>query len=143
MFKKFGSTKAEMIKKYEELIKMKLPEDYKLFLMETNGGSFSDIHHTFYVTELEKEFPIDVLFGLQLNRNLDLEFWFKEYKEYLVECSAIIGDSLGVGLIVMIWEDDWKGIFLWDHCLALEQSTEEDCIYRIADDFDSFLKMLM
>ena len=36
----------------------------------------------------------------------------------------------------------WKGVFLWDHCLELEQSTEEDCLYRISDNFDLFFNSL-
>ena len=143
MFEKFGSTVVAKIKKCEELLDMEFPQDYKQFLLETNGGAFEDGSHKFYVAELKQEFSIDVLFGLGLDRNLDVEFWYKEYADDLVECSAIIGDSMGVGLIVMIWEDDWKGIFLWDHALELEESTEDDCLYRIADDFDSFLKTLM
>jgi len=143
MFKKFGITNEEKIKKYEELINMELPISYKKFLIETNGGSFEDMEHKFYVSELREEFIIDVMFGLNQDRNIDLEFWFNEYKDDLIECTAIIGDSLGTGLIVMIMAEDMKGIFLWDHCFELETSTEDNCIYKIADDFESFLEMVM
>ena len=52
------------------------------------------------------------------------------------------GNSINAGLILLIWQDDWKGVFLWDHCLELEQSTEEDCLYRISDNFDLFFNSL-
>lgn len=50
---------------------------------------------------------------------------------------------MDAGLILLIWQDDWQGVFLWAHCLQLEQLTEEDCLYRIADNFKSFFEMLV
>ena len=68
--------------------------------------------------------------------------WYNEYDEELSETTIIIGNTINAGLILLIWEDDWKGIFLWDYCLELEQSTEEDCLYRISDCFEAFLNSL-
>ena len=85
---------------------------------------------------------IDVLFGFNQVRSLCLNSWYNEYGEELPEETIIIGNSINAGLILLIWQDDWKGVFLWDHCLELEQSTEEDCLYRISDNFDLFFNSL-
>lgn len=118
MFKKFNGANSDSIKEYEELIQMELPQDYREFLLNTNGGCFEDELHTFWVEELKENIGIDVLFGFNQERSLSLSTWYNEYRE------------------------DLKGIFLWDHCLELEQSTEEDCLYRIADSFEEFLSKM-
>lgn len=142
MFKEFGGKITADISEYENRIKMQIPDDYKEFLIRTNGGQFIDEVHTFWVNELQQEIGIDVLFGLGLARSLCLNEWHEEYSDDLPENTIIIGNSINAGLILLIWQEDWKGIFLWDHCLDLEQSTEEDCLYRITDRFDLFSGML-
>lgn len=142
MFKKFNGANNSIINQFENYVKMKLPKDYREFLLNTNGGHFDEEIHTFWVEELQQNIGIDVLFGLNQVRSLCLNDWYDEYSEDLLENTIIIGDSINSGLILLIWQDDWKGIFLWDHCLELEQSTEEDCLYRIADQFDLFFDSL-
>lgn len=138
MFKKFGGNIKEKIEQYEKSLKTKFPEDYKKFIINTNGGQFVDEIHTFWVEEIKQDIGIDVLFGFEQVRSLNLINWYEEYCEELPENTIIIGNSINAGLLLLIWQDDWQGIFLWDHCLELEQSTEEDCLYRIENQFDKF-----
>lgn len=142
MFKKFDGVVSHNIEEFENNIKMKLPKDYKEFLLNTNGGQFVEEVYGFWVEELKQNIGIDVLFGFNHARSLCLNNWYDEYSEDLLENTIIIGNSINSGLILLIWQDDWKGIFLWDHCLELEQSTEDDCLYRIADRFDLFFNSL-
>ena len=142
MFKKFGGALDNDIIQFENHVGMELPKDYRQFLLNTNGGHFVEEIHTFWVEELKQDIGIDVLFGFHDARSLCLNNWYDEYSEDLLENTIIIGNSISSGLILLIWQDDWKGIFLWDHCLELEQSTEEDCLYRIVDQFDLFFNSL-
>ena len=142
MFKKFGGEISNKIEEYESIVSMKLPDDYKQFLVNTNVGQFVNEIHTFWVEELKQDIGMDVLFGFDNLRSLCLTNWYEEYIEDLPENTIIIGNSINAGLILLIWQDDWKGIFLWDHCLDLEQSTEEDCLYRIANAFNLFYASL-
>ena len=128
MFKKFDGIIVDEVICYEETVKMKLPKDYKEFLLDTNGGQFIDEIHMFWVDELKENIGIDVLFGFNPVRSLCLNSWYNEYGDELPEETIIIGNSIKV--------------FLWDHCLELEQSTEEDCLYRISDNFDLFFNSL-
>ena len=143
MFNAFGEVNRNLLEEYQRIVKMQLPIDYKDFLESTNGGSFSEGEHLFKVDELDEKFAMDVLFGLQHVRSLNLIDWYNEYADEMIEDTLIIGNSIGAGLILLIWQEDWKGIFLWDHCLQLEQSTEEDCLYRICGSFKLFWEMIM
>ena len=142
MFRKFGGEISDKLEEYERTVDMKLPNDYRQFLVNTNGGQFVNEIHTFWVEELKQDIGIDVLFGFNNLRSLCLINWYKEYVEDLPQNTIIIGNSINAGLILLIWQDDWKGIFLWDHCLDLEQSTQDDCLYRIADEFALFCSSL-
>ena len=142
MFKKFGGEISKKIEQYERIVNTKLPNDYRQFLVNTNGGQFVNELHTFWVEELKQDIGIDVLFGFDNARSLCLTNWFEEYAEDLPQNTIIIGNSINAGLILLIWQTDWKGIFLWDHCLDLEQSTQDDCLYRIADTFNLFYRSL-
>ena len=63
MFKQFGGKNFHKIEEYESIINMKLPNDYKQFLVNTNGGQFVNELHTFWVEELKQDIGIDALFG--------------------------------------------------------------------------------
>ena len=52
MFKQFGGEIFDKIEEYESIINMKLPNDYKQFLVNTNGGQFVNELHTFWIEEL-------------------------------------------------------------------------------------------
>lgn len=142
MFKTFGGEINEKLQQYENSIQMNLPEDYRQFLIETNGGIFKNEEYSFWVEEIQEFIPIDVLFGFHQMRSLCLNTWYQEYEYELLENTTIIGDTSCYGLILLIWQKDWKGIYLWDHCLELENSTEEYCIYKIADNFESFFRSI-
>ena len=142
MFKKFDGEISHKLEQYEKDTNMKLPADYKQFLMRTNGGQFINEIYTFWVEKLEMNIGVDVLFGFNSSRSLCLTTWYKEYVDELPENAIIIGNSINAGLILLIWQIDWKGVFLWDLSLDLEQSTEENCLYRIADNFNQFYSSL-
>ena len=142
MFKDFDGTVIVEVIQFEETVKMKLPNDYKEFLLDTNGGQFTDEIHLFWVDELKENIGMDVFFGFNQARSLCLYDWYNEYAVELPEETVIIGYSINAGLILLIWQEEWKGVFLWDHCLELEQSTEEDCLYLISDTFEEFLNAL-
>jgi len=139
MFKKFNGNVSKDIKMFEKNVKMKLPDDYKNFMLHNNGGVFVDEMHTFWVEELQETICIDVLFGFNLEFGLNLADWYEEYFDDLLDDMIIIGNTVNAGLLLLVWQDDWKGIYLWDNCLEFEQSTEEECIYKISDRFDTFM----
>lgn len=142
MFKKFDGANEKLIKEFEEEIKFELPIDYSEFLLETNGGTFDNFENGFMIESNNEEIQMDSLFGFKDERSLNLINWYKEYKLELPENTLIIGNTYGAGLILLIWKNDIKGVYLWGDSLELENSTEDSCTYKIADSFNDFIDMI-
>ncbi|MGD6793096.1 SMI1/KNR4 family protein [Metabacillus indicus] len=138
--KKYGMADELAIKDFELVIGFSLPVDYRKFLSSYNGGSFKD--SSFIVTELNEELQLHVLYGLDVDKGLDLRTWYDEFEEDLIPNSIIIGHDYGSGIILLINDSDFKGVYYWDHSFDFPQSNEEENTYKIADSFEGFLNML-
>lgn len=69
-----------------------LPDDYKQFLRDYAKIRYS----TFFVKDLNKAIPLDILYGLGVDQSFDLFAWNEEYKDDLIPNSIIIGDDPGL-----------------------------------------------
>ncbi|UZQ51671.1 SMI1/KNR4 family protein [Clostridium kluyveri] len=135
----FGGASLEAIKNFEKSIGFSLPEDYKQFLIEYNGEARVR-YSTFKVEELNENIPLDVLYGLGVEKKqLDLQKVNDEYIDDMLPNCIIIGDDLGAGMIVLINDDDYEGVYYWDHSFHFAQSSEEENIYKVADSFKAFI----
>jgi len=138
---KFNGVPNEKIIEFESKIGFKLPDDYVRFLQEVNGGVPRKRYSLFNVKELNREIPLDVLFGLEVNdASFDLSKIYDEFSDDLLENSLIIGDDPGGGFIVLIAN---KGIYYWDHTYYFEESSDEKNIYFIANNFTEFINGLI
>lgn len=136
----FGGASLEAIKNFEKSIGFSLPEDYKQFLIEYNGGTARVRYSTFKVEELNENIPLDVLYGLGVEKKqLDLQKVNDEYIDDMLPNCIIIGDDPGAGMIVLINDDDYEGVYYWDHSFHFAQSSEEENIYKVADSFKAFI----
>lgn len=142
MLKKFGTVDNKKLSELEKKVNMKLPEDYKKYLEETNGGTTDGEIICFHVEGLNEEIALDILYGIDLKFGLNILDWCNEYNQDLLESMIIIGHAMETGIILLINQNDWKGIYLWDNCLDYDESTEEECIYKISDSFDEFINGL-
>ena len=139
--KKFKSISDDKIRNFESKIGFKLPDDYTQFLREVNGGVPKKRYSLFFVKELNREVPLDVLFGLEVDdTSCDLIEIFDEFSDDLLENSLIIGDDPGGGFIVLISN---KGIYYWDHAYHFKESSDEKNIYFIANNFTEFINSLI
>lgn len=142
--KPFGKVKKEDITKIEKMFDVILPNDYKEFLSNYNGGTvlnneFNEIH----LSDINSDINIDVLYGIHTgNTNFDIEYWTSEYAEDLLEKTIIIGDSLQHGFIVLICDGTNDGIYYYDDSYYFDISNDESNVYLIADTFDEFWKSL-
>lgn len=134
----FGKATQEMVNAFEQHIGFSLPEDYRKFLLEYNGGTPLVKYAAFTIEELNEDIPLDVLLGLGIN-NLDLQKRNDDYMDDLLPHCVIIGDDPGSGMIVLIDDPEMKGVYYWDHSFNFEQSNEDDNIYKIADSFQEFV----
>lgn len=138
--KSYGTVDEITINKFEVEIGFSLPEDYKNFLVNYNGGSFKESN--FFVAELNEEIPLHVLYGLGVDKGLDLNTWYDEYEEDLIKGSIIIGHDFGSGIIVLINDLETKGVYYWDHSFHFPKSNEEENTYKIANSFKEFIDEL-
>ena len=150
-FQPFGTLTEQELEKVEERIRFKMPQDYRRFLMKSNGGSTpKDSYFCVKVPRVEESIDIDLFLGhkpkrssSRLSKICDLGHWFDmfgyEY-EGINTAQIVLSDP---GVIVIGYENDPRdGVYLWDHTLELETSTEDDCMYKIADTFDEFISKI-
>ncbi|UWE04871.1 SMI1/KNR4 family protein [Laceyella sacchari] len=137
--KGFGKATKEMIQSLEQQIGFSLPEDYKHFLRKYNGGTALVRYSTFYVKELNETIPLDVMYGLGVERSFDLVMWHHEYRDDLLPNSTIIGDCPGSGKIVLVTDLVNEGVYYWDYAFHFAQSDEDANTFKIADSFRDFV----
>lgn len=140
--KGYGNVKEEEIFKLEEEVGFTLPNDYKEFLINFNGGVPEVKYSTFKLNELEENIGLQVLYGLNLEENLDLREWYEEYEDDLLDDCLIIGHGIGFGFIVLVNSPEISGVYFWDNSFELENSSEDENIYKISDTFKEFIQEL-
>lgn len=140
--KGYGNVEEEEIFKLEEEIGFTLPNDYKEFLINFNGGVPEVKYSTFKLNELEENIGLQVLYGLNLEENLDLREWYEEYEDDLLDDCLIIGHGIGFGFIVLVNSPEISGVYFWDNSFELENSSEDENIYKISDTFKEFIQEL-
>ncbi len=129
----------ESIEDLEEHLGFQLPNDYKEFLNDYNGGTAKIRYSRFFVEDLNQDISLDVLFGIDVKKTFDLRACHEEFEEDMVPGSLIIGDDPGSGLIVLITDNENDGVYYWDHSFYFPQSGEEENTYKIADSFKDFI----
>lgn len=128
---------------FEKEILHELPEDYKKFLLENNGGQPVP---PFFPIAGSKENPFSLVhefFGLFRARNSsDLRWNYNIYFRRLPsELIAIATDDSGNKICISVRKKDYGSIFFWDH--EYEGKYElETSIIKIARDFTDFLGIL-
>ena len=146
-FEKYGSLTIEQIKETEEKIGHKFPDDYKEFLLKTNGGQFmlltdEDVHD-FYVDPIDEEnICIDSFYGVGEEACNYLVIFNQEYGDE-AEGGILIGGTISHGFMVYDYLGNLEGkkaIYFWDSCGAYETSKDGN-VYFVANDFNELLNL--
>ena len=143
---RFGFANEEAISILENKYKVVLPEDYKRFLLQENGGRNTAYKYKNLVriSQISEEINIDVMFGVETNmKNVDIEQWTSEYRDDLFPNSIIIGDTIQHGFIVFwLSNEENRGIYYYDDTYEFESSTDDVNAYFLANSFSEFLSMV-
>ena len=146
MIRALGHTSDEDIKDLEGKYNLTLPEDYKSFLKENNGGRcpFHEFENSIEIKNINEEINIDVLYGIKTGEKYsDIEDWTDEYLDDLFSHSIIIGNSLQHGFLVFWLSGDGnEGIYYYDDTYNLEGSSDENNAYFLARTFSEFLELV-
>lgn len=143
-FNKYGKLSVAMVNQLNGLLGIDVPQDYKDFLINTNGGrfDFEDEHYIFFEKQ-NKKIWIDVFYGNKENKRSSLMFWNKEYSDEIPENAIIIGDTQDHGFLVYICSGDTKGIYFWDDLFSIDGSSSEGKnAYFVANDMNELLKKI-
>ena len=143
---RFGFANEEAISILENKFEVVLPEDYKRFLLQENGGRNTAYRYKNLVriSQISEEINIDVMFGVETNiKNADIEQWTSEYRDDLFPNSIIIGDTIQHGFIVFwLSNEENRGIYYYDDTYEFESSTDDVNAYFLANSFSEFLSMV-
>lgn len=143
---RFGFANEEAISILENKFEVVLPEDYKRFLLQENGGRNTAYKYKNLVriSQISEEINIDVMFGVETNiKNADIEQWTSEYRDDLFPNSIIIGDTIQHGFIVFwLSNEENRGIYYYDDTYEFELSTDDVNAYFLANSFSEFLSMV-
>ena len=143
---RFGFANEEAISILENKFEVVLPEDYKRFLLQENGGRNTAYKYKNLVriSQISEEINIDVMFGAETNiKNADIEQWTSEYRDDLFPNSIIIGDTIQHGFIVFwLSNEENRGIYYYDDTYEFESSTDDVNAYFLANSFSEFLSMV-
>ena len=143
---RFGFANEEAISILENKFEVVLPEDYKRFLLQENGGRNKAYKYKNLVriSQISEEINIDVMFGVETNiKNADIEQWTSEYRDDLFPNSIIIGDTIQHGFIVFwLSNEENRGIYYYDDTYEFESSTDDVNAYFLANSFSEFLSMV-
>lgn len=142
----FGGTSTSKVDTLSEELKVDLPEDYRQFLVEYNGGKPTDRYLTFSSSEIltdDSELVLGVMFGIDVDRSDSLYFWSDEHGDELPDSSIIIGREDNSGFLVLVNTEDDKGVYFWDNTHALDGSSHDLNVYKISDSFTGFIDSLV
>ena len=135
-----GKNSKENVVDLEREIKFRLPEDYKRFLIDTNGGA---LQNALISPTKPGELLIDCLFGICEKSELDLHFWFDEFRGDLPEKSLIVGSDAGGGFLLLSTGEDAVGVYYYDHSYQFSTSADDENTYLIYGSFSEFLSNLI
>ncbi len=122
-FRPFGNTcNPDALAEYEAQRSIELPADYRQFLIKYNGGVPSK--GALVLEECGISVKLDVLYGIQDERGLDMRFATEEWKDEMPEGFIVIGGDPG-GAMFILGTSSEPGIYYWDHQHSLPGSSEE------------------
>ena len=142
----FGHAEEENIELLEKRFDIKLPVDYKEFLVTQNGGRnlSYNFENSIKIHQIDEVINIDTMFGINTGiKNADIEQWTEEYCNDIFEHSIIIGDTIQHGFL-LFWQsgDENEGLYYYDDTYQLEASSDENNAYFLAKTFSEFIELI-
>ncbi|MDD2694297.1 MAG: SMI1/KNR4 family protein [Anaerolineales bacterium] len=139
----YGLISEERLQAFEKQIGISLPQDYREFLKQCNGGTPKP--NNFWISEEKYESSVYQFYGLHSGpRWLSIDCYISKERYGVPNGLLPIGDD-GVGNLICIGitAENFDDIFFIDH--EIHPYNEPDSlngIYKIAESFTEFLSRL-
>lgn len=129
----FRPTTEDEVSEFEDKLGYRLPQEYRRFLLQYNGGK--PHNRVFDMPALSDIDEVRYFYGINVDRLYDLchmrEIYHGRVPHTLL---PVAGDPLGNQICVSLSADDLGAIYFWDH----EMEHVGGNATRIAGNFDAF-----
>lgn len=128
------------IVRFEQENSLKLPGQYKNFLLEYNGGYAEP--NIFKISDEQGESALNTLYGLDISEDYDELSSVYETLDGIIPANFIsVGDDAGGNQICLGLDGTDRGkIYVWIHDMGADDDMSD--MFLLADDFSSFLDNL-
>ncbi|MCE3200953.1 SMI1/KNR4 family protein [Paenibacillus sonchi] len=135
-----GPLSMEQIEKFESKHGISLPDQYKGFLQEFNGGR--PVPKMFKISDEQGPDIVRLFFGIgDMYGNLDENI--KIYEDRLPIGFVPIGNDPGGNVICIGTDEEFAGkIYFWDHEEEPEDPDDMSNVYLLANSFSDFLEQM-
>jgi hypothetical protein len=139
----YEAIQEEHLAELEQDLRIKLPTDYRQFLLAHNGGRPTPFVFDVNVDGLVIHIPIDRFLGIRQGDLYSFSRVLEDYKGRLPSnLLPIACEALGLECISINGEDYGK-IYFWDQSFEVtEGEPDYSNVYLIAHNFSEFLDML-
>lgn len=137
-----GSLTIEELEGMEESLGVKLPEEYKRFMLKYNGGVPKVESAGTKIQGTSENMVLQYLMGHKVNKKLSILRWNEEYKDEIGDEVIVIGMDMGGGIVLLNCEKNTGEVMYYDDAYGLEETTEEINTYEVAGNFEEFVEKL-
>lgn len=137
----FGKVTEDEINTFEKEFDFPIPEDYRNFLKDYNGGTPMESENRIALEGAKEGMVLDVLFGIgnSIEEDFRISTWIEEFTGEIPKTVLPIGTDVGGGIILLSSSEKKKGVYFWDFEFCLKSSNEYQCLYKVADTFTEFI----
>jgi hypothetical protein len=136
----YGSISDETILAFERQSGLALPQDYKDFLLQWNGGRPSQT--IFNVPKWDgKGSALHFLFGIHSGKHNNLARWFDELRDRLPDGFLAIGVDMGANFVCLGTSGEFAGeVWYWDS--SNRYALCDGTMFKVANRLEAFLNQL-
>ena len=131
------------IQQLEELIGSAIPEDYKQFLLNFNGGYVEN--NMFHADENNEIVGVRYFLGINTKNDTDVYKALEVYKNRVpLKFLPIGADGSGNLFCLSLRSKDYNTVYFWDHELEDDEDEPptENNLFKLADNFNELLEGL-